>query len=70
SPLAQSAYPVTATPGPRGVGERPLRILANRGLLIADERSYRPFSEGFAAWLRRERAGGEAAAAVALPAAA
>ena len=70
SPLAQNAYPVTAVAGPGGVGERQLRILANRGLLIADGRGYRPFSEGFAAWLRRERAGGEAAAAVALPAAA
>jgi len=70
SPLAQSAYPVTPTSGPGGVGERQLRILANRGLLIADERGYRPFSAGFAAWLRRERAGGEAAAAVAPPSAA
>ncbi len=70
SPPAQNAYPARTVPGPGGVGERQLRILANRGLLIADGRGYRPFSEGFAAWLRRERAGGEAAAVVALPAAA
>lgn len=68
SPPAQNVYPVSSAP-PGGTGERQLRIMANRGLLLADARGYRPFSEGFAAWLRRERAAGEAAAAVTPPAA-
>ena len=66
SPPAQSAYPATLTPPPAGVAGRQLRILANRGLVLADGVGYRPFSEGFAAWLRRLRAAGEAAAAVAV----
>ncbi len=66
SPPAQSAYPTALTPPPGGVAGRQLRILANRGLVLADGVGYRPFSEGFAAWLRRLRAAGEVAAAVAV----
>ena len=65
SPLAQSHYPLEHTKDPGGLAGRQLRILTNRGLVIADATGYRPFSEGFAGWLRRLRAAGEAAAAVA-----
>lgn len=62
SPLAQSHYPATHTKPPAGMAGRQLRILANRGLVVADESGFRPFSEGFAHWLGRVRAAGEAAA--------
>ena len=45
---------------------RQLRLLANRGLIIADGSGFRPFSDGFATWVRRLRAAGEAAADVQL----
>jgi len=64
SPLAQAHYPLSATMEPEGLAGRQLRILTNKGLVIADRAAYRPFSAGFAAWLRRVRAAGEAAAAV------
>lgn len=64
SPLAQAHYPLATTKEPDGLAGRQLRILANKGLVVADGTGYRPFSDGFAAWLRRLRAAGEAAAAV------
>ena len=66
SPLAQSHYPAgpTGMAVGTGMGSRQLRKLANRGLVIADEGKFRPFSEGFARWLARLQAALEAAAAV------
>lgn len=62
SPLAQSHYPVASSSTTEGMGGRQLRILANRGLVLAEQSEYRPFSEGFARWLRRMQAAIQAAA--------
>jgi hypothetical protein len=62
SPLAQNHFPTEAARTPTGMAARQMRILANRGLLIAEGDDFRPFSEGFAAWLRRQRAAERAAA--------
>ncbi|HMT19812.1 MAG TPA: hypothetical protein PKE20_00970, partial [Promineifilum sp.] len=62
SPLARSHYPLTQAKAMEGMGGRQLRILANRGLVLASESEYRPFSEGFARWLRRMEAAMQAAA--------
>ncbi len=64
SPPAQSHYPTLPTRSAGGMAARQLRLLANRGLVIADDSGYRPFSQGFAGWVRRLRAAGEAAAAI------
>lgn len=66
SPLAQSHYPTLPTRSAGGMAARQLRLLANRGLVIADGSGFRPFSDGFATWVRRLRAAGEAAADVQL----
>ncbi len=79
SPLAQAHYPTGQVAHDRGVyarvgqdegmAGRQLRILANRGLAAADAEGYRPFSQGFADWVARQRAATEAAAlATAAPA--
>jgi hypothetical protein len=62
SPLAQSHYPAARVGDAGGMAGRQLRLLANRGLVVADGRGFRPFSDGFAAWVGRLRAAGEAAA--------
>lgn len=62
SPLARSHYPLVPARATEGMGGRQLRILANRGLVLAAESEYRPFSEGFARWLRRMEAAMRAAA--------
>lgn len=62
SPLARSHYPLTPAKAMEGMGGRQMRILANRGLVLASESEYRPFSEGFARWLRRMEAAMQAAA--------
>ncbi len=62
SPLAQSAYPTARASADGGMAARQLRLLANRGLVVADNRGFRPFGEGFAAWVGRLRAASEAAA--------
>ncbi len=62
SPLAQQHYPTTRINTTAGLAERQLRILARRGLVVADENGYRPLSDGFADWRRR----GQAAEAAAL----
>lgn len=67
SPLAQQHYPTAAVRVGSGMAERQLRILANRGLVVAEAAGYRPFSAGFGDWLRRHRAAAEAAAAVVTP---
>ena len=64
SPLAQSHYPTLPTKSADGMAARQLRLLANRGLVIADGNGFRPFSDGFATWVRRQRAAGEAVAAL------
>lgn len=64
SPLAQSFYPSSLTRVAEGMGGRQLRILANKGLVVADDVGYRPFSDGFARWLARMQAAMQAAAAV------
>jgi hypothetical protein len=66
SPLAQSHYPTLPTRSASGMAARQLRLLANRGLVIADGSGFRPFSDGFATWVRRLRAAVEAAADVQL----
>lgn len=53
SPLAQTHYPSSLIRVAEGMSGRQLRILANKGFIIADEVGYRPFSEGFARWLAR-----------------
>lgn len=65
SPLAQTHYPATLIRATDGMGGRQLRILANRGLVIADGEGFRPFSDGFARWLSRLHAAMQAAAAIA-----
>ena len=62
SPLAQSHYPTTRVGDAGGMAARQLRLLANRGLAVTDEGGFRPFSDGFAAWVGRLRAASEAAA--------
>lgn len=62
SPLAQAHYPVEQARGGDGLGGRQQRILATKGLLLAEETGVRPFSEGFARWLRRMQAAMQAAA--------
>ena len=62
SPPAQSHYPVGRATAAGGIGARQLRLLANRGLVAADDSGFRPFSDGFASWVGRLRAAGEAAA--------
>lgn len=66
SPPAQSHYPTLPTRSASGMAARQLRLLANRGLVIADGSGFRPFSDGFATWVRRLRAAVEAAADVQL----
>ena len=61
SPLAQSHYPPARVQSPGGMAARQLRLLANKGLVVADESGFRPFSEGFAGWVRRLRAAAAAA---------
>lgn len=68
SPLAQAHYPSRHIKVTVSMSVRQLRILDRKGLVIADNTGFRPFSEGFARWLRRMRAATEAAAAVANPA--
>ena len=63
SPLAQSHYPTLPTRSASGMAARQLRLLANRGLVVADTSGFRPFSDGFAAWVGRLRAAAVAAAA-------
>jgi hypothetical protein len=73
SPLAQEHYPVEHTnlfgesdmrkPG-AAMSVRQMRILANRGLVIQNDRGYRPFSEGFARHLRRIRSVNDAVSLV------
>jgi hypothetical protein len=73
SPLAQEHYPVKETnlfsesdlgkPG-AAMSMRQMRILANRGLVIQNDRGYRPFSEGFARHLRRIRSANDAVSLV------
>ncbi len=67
TPLTQEYYPTTLSSAVDGMAGRQLRIIANKGLAIADEEGVRPFSAGFADWLGRMRAAVEAAAAVAVP---
>lgn len=67
SPLAQSHFPSSTIRVADGMGGRQLRILANRGVVIADEGGYRPFSDGFARWLTRMQAAMQSAAAVPAP---
>ena len=62
SPPAQSHYPTARANATGGMAGRQLRLLANRGLVVADDSGFRPFSDGFAAWVGRLRAAGEAAA--------
>lgn len=62
SPLAQAHYPLDRARNGDGIGGRQQRILANKGLLLAGETEVRPFSEGFARWLRRMQAAMQAAA--------
>jgi hypothetical protein len=62
SPLAQSHYPTARVGDAGGMAGRQLRLLANRGLVVAGESGFRPFSDGFAAWVGRLRAASEAAA--------
>ena len=62
SPLAQSHYPTARVGDAGGMAARQLRLLANRGLVVTDEGGFRPFSDGFAAWVGRLRAASEAAA--------
>lgn len=64
SPLAQSHYPTARVSDTGGMAARQLRLLANRGLVVADGSGFRPFSDGFAAWVGRLRAASEAAAAL------
>ena len=64
SPLAQSHYLAALMRMPVGMGGRQMRILANRGLVVAEDDGFRPFSDGFARWLARMQAAFEAAAAV------
>lgn len=69
SPLAQAHYPAGIVGRDRvsddkGMAGRQLRILVNRGLAAADAGGYRPFSQGFADWVARQRAAAEAAALV------
>ena len=63
SPLAQSYYPTARASAAGGMAARQLRLLANRGLVVADDSGFRPFADGFAAWVGRLRAASEAAAA-------
>lgn len=63
SPLAQEHYPADYARITDGMAGRQLRILANKGFVIADERGFQPLSKGFAGWVRRMRAATESAAA-------
>lgn len=65
SPPAQAHFPASMVRESGGMGGRQLRILANRGLVIPEEDGFRPFSDGFGAWLARMRAAWQAAAEVA-----
>lgn len=67
SPLAQAHYPTGRLTGQQvaekdGMAGRQLRILLNRGLAATGEAGYRPFSQGFADWVARQRAATAAAA--------
>lgn len=64
TPLAQEYYPTNSSMIFEGMAGRQWRIIANKGLAIADEEGIRPFSSGFADWLGRMRAAVEAAEAV------
>jgi hypothetical protein len=63
SPLAQAHYPKAKIGDTEGIAARQMRILGNRGLVAVDDSGFRPFSEGFAGWLKRYQAATEAAAA-------
>ncbi len=64
SPLAQSYYPQAQIRETNGMAARQMRLLGNKGLVAIDDAGFRPFSDGFAGWLRRHQAAAEAAAAV------
>lgn len=66
SPLAQAHFPTSQARMSDGMGGRQLRIMANRGLVFADDSGFHPFSDGFARWLARMQAAIESAAAVAV----
>jgi hypothetical protein len=66
SPLAQDHYPGTKVSAVSGMPARQLRILANKGLVIANRDGYRPFSDGFANWVNRQQ-DASAAALAAVP---
>lgn len=55
SPLAQSQFITDTTRPDSPIAARQMRILANRGLLLPEGDSYRPFSRGMGAWLGRLR---------------
>lgn len=62
SPLAQSYYPQAHIHQTQGMAARQMRLLGNRGLVAVDDAGFRPFSDGFAVWLKRQQAALEAAA--------
>lgn len=62
SPLAQAHFPQTQIRESAGMAARQMRLLGNRGLVATDDAGFRPFSEGFAGWLKRQQAAMEAAA--------
>jgi len=64
TPLAQEYYPVNLSSAVEGMSGRQLRIIANKGLAIAEDEGIGPFSAGFADWLVRIRTAAEAAATV------
>lgn len=64
SPLAQSHFPLALTRATGGVADRQMRVLANKALVIADNTGFRPFSAGFADWVRRRQAATEIAVSV------
>lgn len=64
SPLAQSHFPLALTRATGGVADRQMRVLANKALVITDNTGFRPFSAGFADWVRRRQTATEVAASV------
>lgn len=65
SPLAQQYFPLTPVTDRSGMEARQLSVLAGKGLVIEGEAGWRPFSEGFASWLARQRTAEQMAAMVA-----
>lgn len=55
SPPAQEHFPLKPTIPASGIATRQYRLLAGKGLLIQEGERYRPFSEGFAFWVRANR---------------